>query len=168
MPVPPPHVRRAALMMTAMALARTLPAAEAVAEKYARDIQPLLEKYCYDCHANGVNKGSVSLEHLDAAALRDPKLWSRVLKNTRSNLMPPADEAQPAPAEVAQLHDWIKRDALGLDLQNPDPGRVTVRRLNRTEYRNTIRALTGVDFDTQREFPADDTGHGFEIGRAHV
>src|SRR5205814_7503756 len=50
----------------------------------------------------------------------------------------------------------------GLDPAKPDPGRVTVRRLNRVEYRNTVRDLTGVDFDTQKEFPADDTGYGFD------
>ena len=45
---------------------------------------------------------------------------------------------------------------------NLDPGRVTVRRLNRVEYRNTIRDLMGVDFDTEKEFPPDDSGHGFD------
>ena len=48
------------------------------------------------------------------------------------------------------------------DPHNPDPGRVTVRRLNRVEYRNTVRDLMGVDFNTEKEFPADDTGHGFD------
>jgi hypothetical protein len=49
-----------------------------------------------------------------------------------------------------------------IDPQNPDPGRVTVRRLNRVEYRNTIRDLMGVDFDTEKEFPPDDAGYGFD------
>ena len=38
---------------------------------------------------------------------------------------------------------------------------MTVRRLNRIEYRNTVRDLVGVDYDTTSEFPPDDTGHGF-------
>jgi hypothetical protein len=37
-----------------------------------------------------------------------------------------------------------------------------VRRLNRVEYRNTIRDLMGVEFDTEKEFPPDDSGHGFD------
>ncbi|MDB6129097.1 MAG: hypothetical protein JWM04_204, partial [Verrucomicrobiales bacterium] len=45
---------------------------------------------------------------------------------------------------------------------DPDPGRVTVRRLNRVEYRNTIKDLMGVDYNTDTEFPPDDTGHGFD------
>ena len=42
------------------------------------------------------------------------------------------------------------------------PGRYVVHRLNRVEYRNTIRELLGIDFNTEMEFPPDDTGHGFD------
>ncbi|MBL9188951.1 MAG: DUF1592 domain-containing protein [Opitutaceae bacterium] len=138
-------------------------AAEPSLEVFRRDVQPLLAKYCYDCHGDGHKKGGVTLDGIDdAQALRNSKLWASVLKNTRTQLMPPADEAQPTPAELARLHTWIKREAFGLDPAAPDPGRMAVRRLNRTEYRNTIRDLTGVDYDTAKEFPADDTGHGFD------
>lgn len=130
---------------------------------FRREIQPVLEKYCYDCHANGVDKGGVKLDAFaDDASLHDHKLWSRALKNVRSGIMPPADEEPLPSAEAEKIMQWIKRDAFALDPANPDPGRATVRRLNRNEYRNTIRELTGVDYDTQKEFPADDTGHGFD------
>ncbi len=138
-------------------------AAEPGLEKFRREIEPILAKYCYDCHGNGVDKGGVKLdEFADTTALHDPKLWLRALKNVRAGIMPPADELPLPAAEAEKLMQWIKRDAFGLDLANPDPGRATVRRLNRVEYRNSIRELTGVDFDTQKEFPADDTGHGFD------
>ena len=45
---------------------------------------------------------------------------------------------------------------------DPDPGRGTIRRLNRTEYRNTIRDLLGFDFKAEEEFPPDDSGYGFD------
>jgi len=80
----------------------------------------------------------------------------------RAGIMPPAGKPQPNSEERQLLEDWIKFGAIGIDRNDPDPGRVTVRRLNRTEYRNTIRDLIGVDFDTTAEFPADDTGHGFD------
>src|SRR5436309_2854188 len=44
----------------------------------------------------------------------------------------------------------------------PDPGRVTVRRLNKAEYYNTVRDLVGVDFNPAEDFPSDDVGHGFD------
>src|SRR5581483_6876255 len=46
--------------------------------------------------------------------------------------------------------------------EHPDPGRITIRRLNRTEYNNTIRDLVGIDFHPGDDFPADDTGYGFD------
>jgi hypothetical protein len=49
-----------------------------------------------------------------------------------------------------------------VDPQNPDPGRVTLRRLNRVEYRNTVHDLLGVDYNTDHEFPPDDSGFGFD------
>lgn len=85
-----------------------------------------------------------------------------MLKNVRAGLMPPAKKERPTGEERRQLEDWIKYGAFGLDPENPDPGRVTVRRLNRVEYRNTIRDLLDVDFKTEEEFPPDDTGHGFD------
>lgn len=160
----PPNPGRAFLRCVSyLSLAIATQAAEPIVETFERDIQPVLDQYCYDCHGYGSDKGGVVLDGFDsAAALRDHKLWLRALKNVRSHIMPPADE-EPLPPEAAEtLVNWIKREAFELDPENPDPGRVTVRRLNRVEYRNTIRELTGVDYDTQVEFPADDTGHGFD------
>ncbi len=44
----------------------------------------------------------------------------------------------------------------------PSPGRVTARRLNRTEYNNTVRDLLGIDFRPADDFPQDDSGYGFD------
>jgi hypothetical protein len=138
-------------------------AAEPALTSFEREIKPVLEQYCYGCHGDGESKGGVTLDGFKTDAdIKNHKLWMRVLKNTRSHIMPPADEDELPPEEIEKLAKWIKRDALGLDPARPDPGRVTVRRLNRVDYRNTIKELVGVEFDTQKEFPADDTGHGFD------
>ncbi len=83
-------------------------------------------------------------------------------QNVRSGIMPPPKKASPSPEEKLTLENWIKRDAFGIDPNDPDPGRVTVRRLNRIEYRNTIHDLMDIDFRTDEEFPPDDTGYGFD------
>lgn len=138
-------------------------AEDAAMAKFTREIQPVLDKYCYDCHGSGVSKGGVTLdEFTNSKELKDPKLWQRALKNIRSGIMPPADEPRLSGAQVDQISKWIKQEVFALDPAVPDPGRITVHRLNRTEYHNTIRDLIGVDFDTKREFPSDDSGHGFD------
>jgi hypothetical protein len=111
-----------------------------------------------------MSKGKVAFDQFksDQAALDDRDLWFKALKNLRAGLMPPAKKPQPTPREKEQIAHWIKYSAFDIDPENPDPGRVTLRRLNRAEYHNTIRDLLGVDFDTQSAFPPDDTGYGFD------
>ncbi|MGA2656694.1 MAG: DUF1592 domain-containing protein [Verrucomicrobiota bacterium] len=134
------------------------------AAEFRRDIRPLLESYCFDCHADGANKGKVAFDTFesDQAAVQSRQLWWRVLRNLRAGIMPPAKKARPTHEQQERIADWIKTAVFQIHPDHPDPGRVRVRRLNRAEYRNTIRDLMGVDFDTQVEFPPDDTGYGFD------
>ena len=131
---------------------------------YRGNILPILEDNCFDCHGDGAKKGGVSFDSYNSETelLADTDLWHRVLKNVRGGLMPPPKKDQPTAEQNQQLQAWIKADVFKLDPSHPDPGRPVLRRLNRTEYRNTIRDLTGVDFQVAEEFPADDTGHGFD------
>ena len=131
--------------------------------QFRKDVQPLLTQYCYDCHGDGAKKGEIAFDELKSNdALLDHELWLKVLKNVRAGIMPPPKKSQPNTHEKQQLEAWIKTAVFKADPLNPDPGRVTVRRLNRAEYRNTVRDLLGVDFETDKEFPPDDAGHGFD------
>ena len=140
------------------------PTSTSAVERFRAEIEPILADHCSGCHGNGIKKGGVSLDGFksdeDLLAQRD--LWHNVLKNVRAGLMPPPNEDRPSTAERQALEHWIKRDAFQLDPNNPDPGRVTLRRLNRVEYRNTVRDLMGIDFRADEEFPADDSGYGFD------
>jgi hypothetical protein len=135
-----------------------------IEERFDQQIRPILEDYCFSCHGGGAKKGGVALDGpvSDSSRLHDGNFWWAVLRNVRAGIMPPAGKPRPSDQERQLLEDWIKSGPFGLDPDDPDPGRVTVRRLNRVEYRNTIRDLMGVDFDTTAEFPPDDTGHGFD------
>ena len=150
-----------------LSLAGSLIAASAGVEgaaRFQKEVQPLLTEFCSDCHADGAKKGGVAFDGFPSAhaMLEDRDLWLAALKNLRAGLMPPAKKPQPSAEQKRHIEDWIKTAIFQADPQNPDPGHVTVRRLNRVEYRNTIRDLLGVEFDTQVEFPADDAGHGFD------
>jgi hypothetical protein len=77
--------------------------------------------------------------------------------------MPPQDQPRPEAAEAASFVAGMRQRYAEADLRAPaDPGRVTMRRLNRVEYRNTIRDLAGVDFDPTTDFPSDEIGYGFD------
>ena len=127
---------------------------------FQKDIQPIISEFCFDCHGDGMKKGNVALDAPDA--LKNPELWFAALKNVRAGLMPPEKKPHPSAEQIRTLETWIKRTALSIDPANPDPGRVTIRRLNRVEYRNTVRDLMDYDFKAYEEFPPDDSGYGFD------
>ncbi len=158
----------AALIVTA--LGGALLAAEPTGGAgFHRQVEPILKEYCHDCHADGAHKGGVAFDEFtsDQALLENRELWWKALKNLRAGLMPPGKKPQPSAIQKQSIEHWIKSSVFQVDPAHPDPGRVTVRRLNRTEYHNTIKDLLGIDFDTQAEFPPDDSGHGFDnIGDA--
>src|SRR5436190_9896615 len=131
---------------------------------YEKNIQPLLQEYCFSCHGNGKKKGDLSLDvYQDAeAAVADRKTWEKVLQNLGSQTMPPEHKRQPSLAERDAIIAWVQKEVFKCDCSKPDPGRVTIRRLNRTEYNNTIHDLVGVNFQPAEDFPQDDTGYGFD------
>ncbi len=136
----------------------------AIPKDYEQDIKPLLGKYCYSCHSETKKKGDLSLESFEtkAAVLKAKPVWEKVLHNVRTSEMPPENKPQPTEQERKLIASWIEKDVFNCDCENPDPGRVTLHRLNRAEYNNTIRDLLGVDFHPADDFPSDDSGYGFD------
>ncbi len=157
---------RAALIAMALSGAGAFKAAAASSgeDDYRNQIEPMLVEYCFDCHGDGASKGDLSLDEYASleAHLQDREKWLAVWKNVRAQLMPPAKKPQPDDGKKRILADWIQQKVFEVDPDDPDPGRVTIRRLNRVEYENTVRDLLGVEFDAEEAFPADDTGYGFD------
>ena len=132
---------------------------------YDDEILPILEEHCFDCHGDGASKGGLSLDQWKTSKdrLQDMESWKDIMKNVASKTMPPAKKkSQPSDEERKKIIEWIESEVFRFDPDNPDPGRVTIRRLNRTEYNNTIRDLMMVDFDPADDLPPDDTGYGFD------
>ncbi|WCJ59654.1 DUF1592 domain-containing protein [Fontisphaera persica] len=133
------------------------------APDYPKDIQPLFAKYCYDCHGEKAKADlDLRLFKSDADAVRERKLFQNILKQVQTQEMPPAGKPKPTEAEREKMIQWIESVVFQCDCNNPDPGRVTLRRLNRVEYNNTIRDLLGVQVRPADDFPADDIGYGFD------
>lgn len=124
-----------------------------------------LEQHCTACHGGNEPKAELKLDQFrdTASVVKQRKTWDKVRRALLAGEMPPKDKPQPAAAaveaflaQVTAVFEYADRNA------PPNPGRVTMRRLNRVEYRNTVRDLLGVDFDPTEGFPADDIGHGFD------
>ncbi len=128
---------------------------------YSRDVLPLFEKYCMDCHNAAAAEGGVVLDVFSDQLPDDEhqSLLNRVADNLWSESMPPEGEPRPNEAELETINRWV--DAAIASDRKLSSG-AQIRRLNRAEYNNTIRDLIGLDLRPADEFPSDDIGYGFD------
>ncbi|HET6882494.1 MAG TPA: DUF1587 domain-containing protein, partial [Pirellulales bacterium] len=158
----------AAACMAAWACAGAAPASAAGQKSqtaFREQVRPFLAKYCTDCHGGAEPESKLALDKFADAPAADAgrDAWTKIRKYLQSRIMPPKEADQPTAAELKAVIGWIDLHFSGVDCSlKRDPGRVTIRRLNRAEYNNTIRDLTGVDFHPADDFPADDVGYGFD------
>ncbi|MBI1897889.1 MAG: DUF1592 domain-containing protein [Acidobacteria bacterium] len=144
---------------------RAVPARRAPAATFDKTVQPFLATTCFACHNEKLKSGELDLKSRAAAPAfdKDRETWERVLHKIRTGEMPPKGISRPKPATVQAVTAWLDREFERIDRSTrPDPGRVTARRLNRYEYNNTVRDLLGIDFRPADDFPADDSGYGFD------
>jgi hypothetical protein len=132
---------------------------------FQRVVLPFLAEHCAGCHGPVKPKGGLNLESLrDEATIQSRRrAWTRIREYIEGGVMPPEDSPQPDRGDSDRVATAIKaaldRDDCG---KAPNPGRVTIRRLNRAEYNNTIRDLFGVEDRPADDFPSDDVGYGFD------
>lgn len=133
--------------------------------RFTNQIQPLLNKYCLDCHSTKAKKGHLDLERFATTAdiRKDLKPWQAMIEQLEAGEMPPKGKLQPTAEEKKQLLSWVRQFLDGeARTRAGDPGHVPLRRLSNAEFDATIRDLTGVNLRPTREFPADGAaGEGF-------
>jgi hypothetical protein len=143
----------------------TLP--QQVPDDFVRTIQPILARYCHSCHgAQAKPKAglNLTLATSEDSIRGNAKLWRQAIRLLNAHEMPPQEAKAPLPQpDRERLVRAIEAALRKVDPKAPlNPGRVTVRRLNRTEYGNTVRDLLAIDFDPAEDFPSDDIGYGFD------
>ncbi len=132
---------------------------------FAEVVAPALETHCLACHDEASRKGGVVLDGFEdgAEAREDLALWDRVAGAIRSGSMPPQGRPGLDPTTRAALVASIDAEVFRCaDPSSVEPVRVALRRLNRSQYNNTIRDLFGIDLRPADAFPSDDLGYGFD------
>ncbi len=136
---------------------------EAAAETGAAEARALLNRYCVACHNRRTLTAGLALDTLDVAQVEtNAATWEHVIRRLRANAMPPAGRPRPAAAATHGFIDWLETELDRAGLENPDPGRPAVHRLNRAEYANAIRDIFGLEIDVNALLPADDEQEGFD------
>lgn len=133
----------------------------------ASDSSPevFLDKHCSKCHNDERMSGNWSLSALNISDIAKGKKlaeWESILRVTLRGEMPPRSKPQPSVDEMHGFTSWLEGSLDTYAAANPNPGRATLRRLNRTEYSNAVRDLLKLDVDVRDSLPADDTGYGFD------
>lgn len=126
---------------------------------FDKQVKPILEEHCFKCHGKKKQKGDLRLDLLPPDLLKNrvaAETWHDVLDALNLSEMPPEKEAPLPPVELNILTGWINQeiDAVVAARKNTD-GRVVLRRLNRTEYQNTMRDLLGIDMDYAKNLPPE-------------
>lgn len=131
---------------------------------YGKTVEPFFRTYCNSCHTGEKAKGDFRLE---VTALPNDFLeptakgkWKEIANVLNSHEMPPKKSKQPTAAQVAAVVDWVTAQAVRAELAQRG-STITLRRLNREEYRNTVRDLIGIDLDVSG-FPLDPQAGGFD------
>jgi len=133
--------------------------------EFNRVARPFLAKNCAACHNSSLSSGGLNVQTFTTSksVAQDRDQWEQMLHKAESGEMPPTGVPRPNPQDLKAFTTWVEHQFTQADAaQKPNPGRVTARRLNRAEYNNTIRDLLGVDFHPADDFPADDSGYGFD------
>ena len=157
------------VMILGLAQARATAAVDSfgtLATEFGREVQPLMKRFCLDCHSTEEEQGDLDLERFARFddVRRNERVWRKVVEMLDEGEMPPKKaEAQPSAEERAKLRGWVARylkaEAYAIA---GDPGPVVLRRLNNVQYTHTLHDLTGFDYQPAREFPADSAaGEGF-------
>ncbi|MBX3747373.1 MAG: DUF1592 domain-containing protein [Verrucomicrobiae bacterium] len=164
-----------AVLGTLLSLAIPVVVVADQAETYTREIRPILERRCFDCH--GPDKATADLnlavfeDYPSVIAL--PEVWQHVFERVQAFEMPPKRSGELPFHEHQKLMGWLRRlprpeefdcDQIASDrTANFYRGYVMSRRLNRDEYLNTLRDLLGIEVPVGHLLPADGGGgEGFD------
>ena len=156
------RMRRIALLSVAAACIALQACAPSPEEQIAAH-EAAIDHYCLDCHNSIDREGGLVLEDIDLADVAaNAETMEKMLVKLGGQLMPPPGEPRPEPQEVDGMVGYLTAALDRNGAEHPELGRMSIHRLNRSEYGNAVRDLLGVEVDPAEYLPADDEGYGFD------
>jgi hypothetical protein len=130
---------------------------------FATSVQPFVAANCATCHNATLKTANLDLMAFKTAdsVLANREQWQRILQRITAGEMPPPGMPRPKAVQLTVATKWLEAEFARAD-KGSGAGRVVARRLNRTEYNNTVRDLLGVDLEAANDFPQDDALYGFD------
>jgi mono/diheme cytochrome c family protein len=123
----------------------------------------VFDTYCIGCHNQRAKIGGLALDALDLTDVSPhAEVLEKVVRKLRTGAMPPAGRPRPDKALSESVTSWLEASLDRASVAHPNPGRPTLHRLNRNEYRNAVRDLLALEMDPDSLLPADNAAYGFD------
>lgn len=126
-------------------------------------LQTTVNSYCVSCHNDVLLTAGLSLQQVNVGDVSSTaEIWERVLRKLKVTSMPPSGVPRPSDATYAAFSQYLETALDDHASANPQPGRASIRRMNRTEYINAVRDLLAVNVTDNAILPTDDSMFGFD------
>ena len=123
----------------------------------------LFGQYCHDCHNRDDYTAEIAFDRMSAESVaHEPEIFEAAVRKLRGAQMPPPGSPQPDAAARRTWVAWLESTLDASAATAPNPGRVALHRMNRTEYANAIADLLALDVDVKALLPKDDESDGFD------
>jgi hypothetical protein len=135
------------------------------AQDLAKAIGPFVAAHCVDCHGPDIQKSGLRLDNLNVKIDDEHNMaaWTKVFDKVHSGQMPPKEREKPDAKELTVTLDTLRKELHSASIaQQQKKGRVVVRRMNTTEYENTVRELLGTNVPLKEMLPEDNAAGGFD------
>src|SRR5271154_1165156 len=123
----------------------------------------MLDHYCVTCHNQKAKTANLTFDTMDLAQVgKDTAVWEQAVRKLRGGMMPPPGMPRPDAATVNSFVTFLETSLDQAALASPNPGTVSLHRLNRAEYQNAMKDVLGVDVDAAALLPRDDVSNGLD------
>src|SRR5580692_6699483 len=149
--------------VVAVSLASVAPVFAASSTSSTSAHRAMLDHYCVTCHNQKLKTANLTFDTMDLAHVgKDAAVWERAVRKLRGGMMPPPGMPRPDLATVNSFVTFLEASLDQAALESPNPGTVSLHRLNRAEYANAMKDVLGVDVDAAALLPRDDISDGFD------
>src|SRR5277367_817625 len=123
----------------------------------------MLDHYCVTCHNQKAKTANITFDTMDLAHVgQDAAVWERAIRKLRGGMMPPPGMPRPDAVAVNSFVTFLETSLDQAALAAPNPGTVSLHRLNRAEYQNAMKDVLGIDVDAAALLPRDDVSNGLD------
>ncbi len=154
-----------AVLPVVLGFSQQRPKVAPAANDFTKTIQPFIKDFCLPCHTGKASQAGfdMTLVKKKADLTKFKRQWQAGAARVLESTMPPVGLMRPPSAKGKAFADAIYKIVGKPSAPKPPVKGVSIRRLNRAEYNNTIRDLfPGIGLSPADDFPSDDVGEGFD------